>query len=66
MKTPIKNILFIAFNEGDVMSGESTTRALQVALNLRLIVADQIDNKGAAIRFRLTANGYELARKLNN
>tara|TARA_R100001443_G_scaffold113336_2_gene127851 strand:- start:92 stop:316 length:225 start_codon:yes stop_codon:yes gene_type:complete len=61
MKTPIKDILNFAFNKGLVRKGEATTRALQVALNLRLIVADKIDSNGVAKRFRLTDQGYALA-----
>jgi len=65
MKTPIKDLLNFAFNEGDIRKGEATTRALQVALNLRLIVADKIDSNGAAKCFRLTNQGYALAAKLS-
>ena len=65
-KTPIKNILNFTYNEGDIRTGEagSTLRALSVALNLRLIVSDQIDSNGKAIRFKLTSYGYELAEKI--
>ena len=65
MKKPIKEILDFAFNEGDITKREATTRALQVALNLRLIVADKIDSNGVAERFRLTDEGYALADKLS-
>lgn len=65
-KTPIKDILNFTYNEGDIRTGEagSTLRALSRAINLRLIVSDQIDSKGVAVRFKLTSFGYELASKL--
>ena len=66
MKTPIKNILTFIYNEGDIRIGEAgaTLRALQIALNLNLVVANQIDSKGVATRFKLTAYGYDIASKL--
>jgi len=62
-KTPIKDILHFCYNEGDIRTGEATLRALRVALSLRLIVSDQIDSNGVAIRFKLTSYGYELVSK---
>jgi len=64
MKNPIKYILYTAKVEGDIYLSESTIRAIQVAINLRLLVADKIDSTGKAIRFKLTGKGYELQEKL--
>ena len=65
-KTPIKDILNYTLNEGDIRIGEAGTtyKTLRVAINLRLLVADKIDSKGVAIRFKLTHFGYDLASKL--
>lgn len=63
-KTPIKDILNFAYNEGDIYNTETPFKALRVAINLRLLVADKIDSKGVAVRFKLTSFGYELASKL--
>jgi hypothetical protein len=64
MKNPIKSILYTANAEGDIYLNESSIRAIQVAINLRLLVADQIDSTGKAIRFKLTGKGYELWEKI--
>jgi len=64
MKNSIKSILYTAKEEGDVYLSETTIRSVQVAINLRLLVADQIDSTGKAIRFKLTGKGYELQEKL--
>ena len=64
MKNPIKSILYTASNEGDIYLSESSVRAIQVAINLRLLVADKIDSTGKAIRFKLTGKGYELWEKI--
>ena len=63
-KTPIKDILHFTYNEGDICNGEAPIKALRVALNLSLLVADRIDSNGKAIRFKLTIYGYELAEKI--
>lgn len=64
MKKPIKSILCTASNEGDIYLSESSVRAVQVAINLHLLVADKIDSTGKAIRFKLTGKGYELWEKI--
>ena len=64
MRNPIKSILYTAKEEGDVYLSETTIRSVQVAINLRLLVADKIDSTGKAIRFKLTSKGYELQEKL--
>ena len=64
MKNPIKSILYTASTEGDIYLSESSIRAIQVAINLRLLVADKIDSTGKAIRFKLTGKGYDLQRSL--
>ena len=64
MKNPIKSILYTASNEGDIYLSESSIRAFQVAINLRLLVADKIDSTGKATRFKLTGKGYDLQRSL--
>lgn len=61
---PIKSILYTASTEGDIYSNEASIRAIQVALNLHLLVADKIDSTGKAIRFKLTGKGYDLQRSL--
>jgi hypothetical protein len=61
---PIKSILYTASTEGDIYLSESSVRAIQVAINLRLLVADQIDAQGKAVRFKLTGKGYDLAEKI--
>ena len=64
MRNPIKSILYKANAEGDIYLSESSARAIQVAINLRLLVADKIDSTGKAIRFKLTGKGYELWEKI--
>ena len=64
MKNSIKSILDTAKNEGDIYLSESTIRAIQVAINLHLLVADKIDSTGKAVRFKLTSKGYELQELL--
>ena len=64
MKNPIKSILYTASTEGDIYLSESSIRAIQVAINLHLLVADKIDSTGKAIRFKLTSKGYELQEKI--
>jgi hypothetical protein len=64
MRNPIKSILYTASNEGDIYLSESSARAIQVAINLHLLVADKIDSTGKAIRFKLTGKGYDLAEKI--
>lgn len=64
MKNPIKSILYTASTEGDIYLSESSVRAIQVAINLHLLVADKINSTGKAIRFRLTSKGYDLQRSL--
>lgn len=64
MKNPIKSILYTANTEGDIYLSESSIRAVQVAIDLRLLVCDQIDSNGKAIRFKLTDKGYELWEKI--
>ena len=64
-KTPIKNILSFTYNEGDIYNTEAPSKALRVAINLSLLVADKIDSKGVAVRFKLTSFGYDLAGKLS-
>lgn len=64
MKNPIKSILYKANAEGDIYLSESSIRAIQVAINLHLLVADKIDSTGKAIRFKLTGKGYELWQKI--
>lgn len=61
---PIKSILYTASNEGDIYLSESSVRAVQVAINLHLLVADKIDSQGNATRFKLTGKGYDLAEKI--
>ena len=64
MKNPLKSILYTAHAEGDIYLSESSIRAVQVAINLHLLVADKIDSTGKAIRFSLTGKGYELQEKI--
>lgn len=64
IKNPIKSILYTANAEGDIYLSESSVRAIQVAINLHLLVADKIDSNGKAIRFKLTSKGYELWEKI--
>jgi len=64
IKKTIKDILSYTYNEGDIYNTEAPLRRLQVAVQKHLLVADKLDSKGVAIRFKLTPLGYEVAEKL--